>query len=76
MRTLILFIDIMSEGMKTIPLERALKRPEILTEMFLNVLKKRINFRFFISSAKAVNFRNRWFTPDLPRGGSKSCPNS
>jgi hypothetical protein len=30
----------MSEGMKTIPLERALKRPEILTEMFLNALKK------------------------------------
>lgn len=45
---LILFIDIMSEGMKTIPLERALKRPEILTEMFLNALKKRINFRFFL----------------------------
>ncbi|WP_081167581.1 TetR/AcrR family transcriptional regulator [Lactococcus garvieae] len=37
---LILFIDIMSEGMKTIPVERALKRPEILTEMFLNALKK------------------------------------
>ena len=37
---LILFIDIMSEGMKTIPLERARKRPEILTEMFLNALKK------------------------------------
>lgn len=37
---LILFIDIMSEGMKTIPLERALKRPEILTEMFLNALQK------------------------------------
>ena len=37
---LILFIDIMSEGMKRIPLERALKRPEIITEMFLNALKK------------------------------------
>lgn len=37
---LFLYVDIISEGMKSIPLETMIKHSEHLTEMFLNSLKK------------------------------------